>query len=196
MPDWFNNPHLVVGTRLGNYLVTVSRGGSGFNVGPARCEAYKVSEHTRLLISTKRQDESLIDGTVLGLAQVRTAFENPVTYTTRRATVEGFDDLSKMSVTLFTLHNWSISGTKVFHQLYIRSLEKNPQGVILKITDIDEPDIGGARIGECNAKLSELFINGELNVSNSTEADGILQDMANILSKAISDKNRTLLREP
>ncbi|KAF9370215.1 hypothetical protein BGX21_005638, partial [Mortierella sp. AD011] len=69
IPDKFNNPHFVIGTSAGNYLVTSSEEESQINVGPSRCGAFKVSEHTRLLISQERQDQSLLDGTVFGLAQ-------------------------------------------------------------------------------------------------------------------------------
>ncbi|KAG0291526.1 hypothetical protein BGZ98_002983 [Dissophora globulifera] len=191
IPDRYNNPHFVIGTSAGNYLVTSSEEGSQINVGPSRCGAFTVSEHTRLLISRERQDQSLLDGTVFGLAQVRTSFGHPTTYTTRRAIAKGQNDLETMPVTVFTLFRWKVQGAKVFHQLYVRSLETCSFGIILRRSDIDDSPSKG-KIAERLVELSELFVDNELNVTRSPKAEEILQALANLFSKVISDKNRVI----
>ncbi|KAG0301385.1 hypothetical protein BGZ98_008409 [Dissophora globulifera] len=191
IPDKFNNPHLVIGTSAGNYLVTSSEEDDHAYVGPGRCGQFKVSEHTRLLISQERQDQSLLDNTVFGLAQVRTGFGHPATYSTRRAIMEKQNDPKTMPVTIFTLHHWKVQGAKVFYQLHVRFLEKCPDGIILKISDIDDSPPGG-KIAECLTELSNLFIDNELNVTRTPMAEDILQGLANLFSKIISDKNRVV----
>lgn len=42
IPDRFNNPHFVIGTSAGNYLVTLSKENNQINIGPGRCGAFKV----------------------------------------------------------------------------------------------------------------------------------------------------------
>ncbi|KAF8947071.1 hypothetical protein BGZ46_005655, partial [Entomortierella lignicola] len=101
IPDKFNNPHFVIGTK-----------DSQINVGPSRCGAFNLSEHTCLLISQERQYQLLLDDTVFGLAQVRTGFGHPTTCTTRQAIAEGQNDLEMMPVTVFTLYLWKIQGAK------------------------------------------------------------------------------------
>ncbi|KAI9232561.1 MAG: hypothetical protein BYD32DRAFT_455366 [Podila humilis] len=191
IPDRFNNPHFVIGTSAGNYLVTASEEDSRINVGLGRCGAFKVSEHTRLLISRERQDQSLLDNTVFGLAQVRTGFGHPTTYTTRRAIAEEQNDLETMPVTIFTLHRWKVPGAKVFHQLYVRSLEKHPNGIILRRSDVDDSPLEG-KIAQSLAEFLELFVDNELNVTGTPKAEDILQALANLFSKVISDMNRVI----
>ncbi|KAK3842809.1 MAG: hypothetical protein J3R72DRAFT_474606 [Linnemannia gamsii] len=191
IPDRFNNPHFVIGTSAGNYLVTSSEEDGQIHVGPGRCGAFVVSEHTRLLISRERQEQSLLGNSVLGLAQVRTAFGYPTTYTTRRAIAEGQNDVETMPVTIFTLYLWKVQGAKVFHQLYVRSLEKCPEGIILTKSDVDDSPLEG-KVAKCLAEFSELFVDNELNVTRTPEAEDILQTLANLFSKVISDKNRVV----
>ncbi|KAF9090918.1 hypothetical protein BGX27_002118, partial [Mortierella sp. AM989] len=191
IPDLFNNPHLAIGTSAGNYLITSSEEVNRINVGPGRCGAFKVSQHTRLLISRERQDQSLLDDSVFGLAQVRTGFGHPTTYTTRRAVDETYNDMKTMPVTVFTLHLWGVQGAKVFHQLYVRSLEKRPNGIILKKSDVDDSPPAG-KVAEHLADLLELFMDNELNVTTNPKATNILQALAKYFSKVISDKNRVI----
>ncbi|KAH7053553.1 hypothetical protein BKA57DRAFT_502017 [Linnemannia elongata] len=132
IPDRFNNPHFVIGTSAGNYLVTSSEEDGQIHVGPGR-------------------------NSVLGLAQVRTDFGYPTTYTTRRAIAEGQNDVETMPVTIFTLYLWKVQGAKVFHQLYVRSLEKCPEGIILTKSDVDDSPLEG-KVAKCLAEFSELFV--------------------------------------
>ncbi|KAF9137495.1 hypothetical protein BGX21_007840, partial [Mortierella sp. AD011] len=106
-----------------------------------------------------------------------------------RAIAEGQNDLEMMPVTVFTLHLWEVQGAKVFHQLYIRSIEKCPYGIILRRSDIDDSPPKG-KIAEHLAELSKLFKDNELNVTRTPKAEDILQALAKLFSKVISDKNR------
>lgn len=128
---------------------------------------------------------------VFGLAQVRTGFGHPATYTTRRAIAEAQNDLKTMPVTVFTLHRWNVQGAKVFHQLYVRSLEKCPFGIILKRSDVDDSPLEG-KITQRLAELLELFMDNELNVTKTPKAENILQALVNLFSKTISDMNRVV----
>ncbi|KAG0320786.1 hypothetical protein BGZ99_004292 [Dissophora globulifera] len=185
IPDKFNNPHLVIGTSAGNYLVTSSEEEDHAYVGPGRCGQFKVSEHTRLLISQERQDQSFLDNTVFGLAQVRTGFGHPATYNARRAIMEAQNDSKTIPVTISTLHRWKVQEAKVFHQLYVRSLEKFSHGIILKRSDTDD-SLPEGKIAERLAELSKLFMDNELNVTRAPMTEDILQALI------ISDKNRVV----
>ncbi|KAF9899167.1 hypothetical protein BX616_003205, partial [Lobosporangium transversale] len=87
------------------------------NVGPSPRGAFDLPEYTRLLISQEKQDQLLLDDTVFGLAQVRTDFGHPATYTTSQARAEGHNDFEMISAAVFTLYLWKIQGAKVFYQL-------------------------------------------------------------------------------
>ncbi|KAF9345222.1 hypothetical protein BGX26_003388 [Mortierella sp. AD094] len=108
--DKFNNPHLIIGTRLGNYLVTAAAD-EKVHVGPKRCGNFVVTDHFRLLISKIRQEPSLLDDGPLGLAQVRSHFAHKTTYTTRRGTRVSCSELKKMPLSVFTLFPWKVPGS-------------------------------------------------------------------------------------
>ncbi|KAG0333624.1 hypothetical protein BG004_000757 [Podila humilis] len=82
-------------------------------------------------------------------------------------------------------------GSKVFYQLYVRSLGKCPNGIILRRSDIDDSPPEGD-IATRLMELSKLFVNDELNVTKTPKAEEILQALANQFSRVISYKNRVI----
>ncbi|KAK5817042.1 hypothetical protein F5H01DRAFT_366428 [Linnemannia elongata] len=77
IPDRFNNPHFVIGTSAGNYLVTSSEEDGQIHVGPGRCGAFVLSEHTRLLISRERQEQSLLSNSSLAWHKFEQPLDTP-----------------------------------------------------------------------------------------------------------------------
>ncbi|KAI1314347.1 hypothetical protein EDD11_002288 [Mortierella claussenii] len=194
LSDSYGNPRLVIGVRDFNYLVTAGNYKDTVIVGPSRCGAVFTNEKTQVYIKKERQDPHALSTSIFGLAQVRSKFGHPSSYTTRRAALCGYSALSQIPVTVFTLSLWGLEQASIFYRLWQRSKEPGP-GPVLRIEDLDSRNENNTRPGQLLRTLRELFANKDtLNVSSSTEAEECLSALASCFSKQLSDKNRIVMK--
>jgi hypothetical protein len=85
IPDTFNNKKLVLGVRGHNYLVTSGLYNQAVLIGPDRCAQFPVNHTTTIFTRKALQDPNMLFEDILGIAQVRSGFENTTTYTSCRA---------------------------------------------------------------------------------------------------------------
>jgi hypothetical protein len=192
----FNNKKLVIGLRSCDYLVTSGLLNGKQLVGPGRCSEFPFNQVTRIYIKNERQDVTLLEGDILGLAQVRTHFGHVATYCTRRAALRGYGSVPLMPITVFTLSQFGVKHSRVFRELAIRSMTKKKSKVSLYLKDLDEPQTTNTtNAAKITRKLMDLLSQERKLVITGNEQMGkLLSDLANAFSSAISDKNLTVAR--
>ncbi|KAF9901971.1 hypothetical protein BX616_002080 [Lobosporangium transversale] len=192
VPDLFSNRKLVIGVRGYNYLVTSSLCGREALVGPKRCADFPVNHTTKMNVKRQLQDAYMLQGDVLGLAQIRSGFGHLTTYSSRRGALQGFGAPSLMPVSIFTLSQRGVPNCNVFRQLAIRARERNKAKIVLHIRDVDVPeDSDNTKSAEVIRSLRGLFTNGHrITISGNKDAEDLLMKLAQIFSPMISDKNR------
>ncbi|KAF9905910.1 hypothetical protein BX616_000888 [Lobosporangium transversale] len=198
--DRYKRNKLVIGARACNYLITSglyknndkSQGNQTFAfVGPNRCAAFKVDRSTKMFIKNEVQDPGLLSSDILGLAQVRSGFGHPTTYTARREALLGYGSLYLTPVTIFSLSQYKVPLSLVFRSLAIRARQNKEAKITLHFCDIEEPQQDDhSEAANITRRLLGLFPGSrELVVTGNEEAEKVLSDLSNEFSKAISNKN-------
>ncbi|KAF9426191.1 hypothetical protein BGZ94_006844, partial [Podila epigama] len=192
----FNRRKLVVGVKNHNYLVTSCLHNGKSLVGPGRCSEFPVNHTTRIYFRKENQDVDLFEGDILGLAQVRTYFGHPATYSTRRAALRGYGSVPLMPITVFSLSQFEVKHSRVFRELAVRSLKTKTSKVCLYLKDLDEPHATNTtEVANITRKLMSLLSQPrKLVVTGNDPVEKLLSELANAFSKTISDKNLTVAR--
>jgi len=192
----FNNRKLVIGVRGHNYLVTSGLHNGKTLVGPGRCSEFPVNHATKIYFRKENQDADILEGDILGLAQVRTHFGHTATYSTRRAALRGYGSIPLMPVTVFTLSQFEVKHSRVFRELAVRSMKTKVSKVCLYSKDMDEPHTTNTtEVANITRKLMCLLSQErKLVVTGNDQAEKLLSELANAFSRTISDKNLTIAR--
>ncbi|KAF9176645.1 hypothetical protein BGZ51_000168 [Haplosporangium sp. Z 767] len=188
LQDSNKNNYIAIGVRDFNYLATALESDGVVVIGPANCAEFAVNSNTNLFISKKRVGCSLA-GTVSGLAQVRSNFGHPTTYTTRRGAAFGYASISQLPLSVFTLWIRGFKFSKVFYQLWKRSREGAiSTTIVLHLDDVDHPDENDTqeKAEDCRRLRSLFGASDTLVVSPGSAAEKILSDLARLFSSEIS----------
>ncbi|KAF9084514.1 hypothetical protein BGX27_003788 [Mortierella sp. AM989] len=188
LQDSYKNNYIAIGVRDFNYLVTALESDGVVAIGPANCAEFAVNNNTNLFISKKRVGSSLA-GTVSGLAQVRSNFGHPTTYTTRRGAAAGYASISQLPLTIFTLWIRGVKFSKVFYQLWERSRKAAiSSAIVLHLDDVENPDENDTqeKAESCRTLRSLFGESDTLVVSPGNSAEKILSDLASLFSSEIS----------
>ncbi|KAF8939656.1 hypothetical protein BGZ58_009055 [Dissophora ornata] len=184
----FSNKKLVIGVRSHDYLVTSGLYNGKSLVGPGRCSEFPVNQATKIYLRKEKQDVALLEGDILGLAQVRTHFGHTATYSTRRAALRGYGSIPLMPITVFTLSQFEVKHSRVFRELAVRSMKKKKSKVCLYLKDLDEPqETNAAEVAKITRQLMSLLSEDrKLVITGNPPAEKLLSELANAFSRRVS----------